>query len=200
MLLALYGLLALANIIGQGTWVEVATKPLLMPLLALWVFLHGRHKLIVAALLFSWAGDIALLNGDKRLWFIAGMVFFLGAHLCYISAFWRCGARPKPLAALIYGAIFLGALVWLWKPLGAMAIPMTAYGLALVSMVTLSASVSRVVGLGGALFLLSDMLIAVRVAGVFEHTDFWVMLTYVIAQVLIATGFVGYRRARDRRA
>jgi uncharacterized membrane protein YhhN len=196
MLLALYGLLALANIIGMGTWVEVATKPLLMPVLALWVYFHGRCKLIIVALLFSWAGDVALMNGDNQLWFIAGMVFFLGAHISYITAFVRSGAHPKPLAALVYGAIFLAALIWLWKPLGAMAIPMTAYGIALVAMATLSASVSRVVGLGGALFLLSDMLIAVRVAGVVKHTDLWVMLTYVIAQLLIATGFVRYRRAR----
>jgi uncharacterized membrane protein YhhN len=190
MLLALYGLLSLANIVGLETWVETATKPLLMPVLALWVFLHGRHKLIIAALLFSWAGDVALLNGDKQLWFIAGMVFFLGAHICYITAFWRGGARPKPLVALIYAAVFVVALVWLWKPLGAMAIPMTAYGLALVTMATMAAGVNWQVGLGGALFLISDMLIAFRVAEVVKHTDIWVMLTYVAAQALIATGFV----------
>jgi uncharacterized membrane protein YhhN len=200
MLLALYGVLALANIIGQGSVVELVTKPLLMPVLALWVWLHGRHKLIIAALLFSWAGDVALLNGDKQLWFIAGMVFFLGAHLCYITAFVRSGARPKAWVVTLYAVVYVAALVWLWKPLGAMAIPMTAYGLALATMATLSASVSRMVGIGGALFFVSDMLIAVRVAGVVERTDVWVMLTYVLAQALIAVGFARYRRARDSRA
>jgi len=67
-------------------------------------------------------------------------------------------------------------------------------------MATLSASVSRIVGIGGALFFVSDMLIAVRVAGVVERTDVWVMLTYVLAQALIAVGFARYRRARDSRA
>jgi uncharacterized membrane protein YhhN len=196
MLLALYGALALANLIGQGSIVELVTKPLLMPVLALWVWLHGRYKLIIAALLFSWAGDVALMNGDQQLWFIAGMVFFLGAHLCYITAFVRSGARPQPWVVALYAVIFLAALIWLWKPLGAMAIPMTVYGLALATMATLSASVSRIVGLGGALFFVSDMLIAVRVAGVVEHTDVLVMLTYVVAQALIAAGFVRYRRAR----
>jgi uncharacterized membrane protein YhhN len=140
------------------------------------------------------------MNGDKQLWFIAGMVFFLGAHICYITAFLRSGARPKPQVAIVYAIVFVAALVWLWEPLGGMAIPMTAYGLALATMATLSASISRIVGLGGALFFLSDMLIAVRVADVVDHTDFWVMLTYVIAQLLIATGFVRYRQARDGRA
>jgi|KBSSwiStaDraftv2_1062776.scaffolds.fasta_scaffold494142_2 uncharacterized membrane protein YhhN len=200
MLLALYGVLALANVIGQGSVVELVTKPLLMPVLALWVWLHGRHKLIIAALLFSWAGDVALLNGDKQLWFIAGMVFFLGAHLCYITAFVRSGARPKASVVTLYAVVYVAALVWLWKPLGAMAIPMTVYGLALATMATLSASVSRIVGIGGALFFVSDMLIAVRVAGVVERTDVWVMLTYVLAQALIAVGFARYRRARDSRA
>lgn len=192
MLLALYAALALVNLLGF----ELFTKPLLMPVLALWVWLHGRHKLIVLALAFSWAGDVALMNGDKQLWFLAGMVFFLGAHISYITAFVRSGASLNKIAAIAYALVFLAALVWLWKPLGAMAIPMTAYGIALVSMATLAAGVSRMVGVGGALFLLSDMLIAVRVAGVVEHTDFWVMLTYVIAQALLATGWVRYARAR----
>jgi uncharacterized membrane protein YhhN len=195
-LLAFYGVIALANLIGQGSIVELVTKPLLMPVLALWVWLHGRPKLIIGALLFSWAGDVALMNGGKQLWFIAGMVFFLGAHLCYITAFLRSGARPKAWVVALYAVAFVAALIWLWKPLGGMAIPMTIYGLALATMATLSASVNRMVGLGGALFFVSDMLIAVRVAGVVEHTDLWVMLTYVLAQALIAVGFVRYGRAR----
>ncbi len=197
LLLALYAAIAVVNLLGPWHNTELFTKPLLMPVLALWVWFHGRCKLIIAALLFSWAGDVALINGDKQLWFIAGMVFFLGTHICYITAFTRHGNRPKPWVVLIYSVVFLAALIWLWKPLGAMAIPMTAYGLALTTMAITSTGVSRVVGLGGALFFVSDMLIAVRVAGVVKHTDLAVMITYVIAQALIA---VGYVRARAGRA
>jgi len=196
MLLALYGIVAVVNLLGPWHWTELFTKPLLMPILALWVWFHGRHKLIIAALLFSWAGDVALMNSDKQLWFIAGMVFFLGAHICYITAFLRSGARVNKVIAVTYALVFLAALIWLWKPLGAMAIPMTAYGLALTTMAVTSAGVSWKTGLGGAFFFVSDMLIAVRVAGVVKHTDFAVMLTYVIAQALIAIGYVRARAAR----
>ncbi|HCT75430.1 MAG TPA: lysoplasmalogenase [Micromonosporaceae bacterium] len=202
MLLLVFGVFALVNLIASGTENEVlewATKPVLMPLLTLWVWRNGRHKGIAAALLFSAAGDIALLNGDKELWFIAGMVFFLGAHICYIVTFLKAGARVG-LAAVGYAVILGAALVWLWKPLGAMAIPMTGYGLALAAMATLAAGLRNWrVALGGGLFLLSDLLIAVRVAeaATIPGPPIWVMLTYLAAQFLIATGWVRYRQPRD---
>jgi uncharacterized membrane protein YhhN len=169
-----------------------ATKPLLMPLLALWLWQRDRGaKGILAGLLLSWAGDIAL-QFEGRLWFIAGMVFFLGAHLCYLTTFWRSGARPKPLVAAAYGLVLVVTLILLWKPLGTMAIPMTLYALALATMATLAASVNWRVGLGGMLFLISDFLIAFRVAETWTPPGpaIWVMLTYAVAQFLIVTGWV----------
>lgn len=195
MLLALYGLVALGNVIAAGTENHVldwATKPLLMPLLALWLWRKDKSaKGILAGLLFSWAGDIAL-QFDGQLWFITGMVFFLGAHLCYITTFLRAGARPKPLVAVGYGAVLAGTLILLWKPLGAMAYPMTLYAVALATMATLAASIGWRVGLGGMLFLVSDFLIAFRVADTWTvpGPPIWVMLTYAAAQFLIATGWV----------
>ena len=127
-------MLAVLNLVAGATdtvWLEWATKPLLLPLLAFWVWRKApAEKGIIAALLFSAAGDIALLP-EGELWFMAGMALFLCAHLCYITTFWRNGARPKPLAVLGYGAVLVGGLIWLWNGLGALAIPMTFYGLAL---------------------------------------------------------------------
>jgi len=85
MLLALYGIVAVLNIVAAAIGshaLDWATKPLLMPLLALWLWRADRTaKGIIAGLLFSTAGDIALLN-DGQGWFITGMVLFLGAHIC----------------------------------------------------------------------------------------------------------------------
>jgi len=195
MLLALYGLAALGNIIAAGTDNDVldwATKPLLMPLLALWLWRADRKaKGILAGVLFSWAGDIAL-QFEGQLWFITGMVLFLCAHICYITTFLKAGARPKPLVAAGYGIVLVGTLILLWKPLGAMAIPMTLYAVALATMATLAAGINVYVGLGGMLFLISDFLIAFRVAETWTPPGppIWVMLTYAAAQLLIVTGWV----------
>ncbi len=202
MILPLYALVAVLNLVAGATdtaWLEWVTKPLLLPLLAVYVWRKApREKGIIAALLFCAAGDIALLP-EGELWFMLGMGLFLGAHLCYITTFWRNGARPKLLAVLGYGAVLVGGLSWLWSGLGALAIPMTFYGLALASTAILSASFGWRVALGGGLFMLSDLLIAVEIAdaATLPGPAIWVMLTYVLAQALIATGWVRYRRARD---
>jgi uncharacterized membrane protein YhhN len=195
MLLALYGLVALGNVIASGTDNHVldwATKPLLMPLLALWLWRNNpKAKGILAGLMFSWGGDLAL-QFEGQLWFITGMVLFLGAHLCYLTTFLKAGARPKPLVAAGYAVALAGTLILLWKPLGGMALPMTLYAVALATMATLAASINWRVGLGGMLFLISDFLIAFRVAETWTAPGppIWVMLTYTAAQFLIATGWV----------
>jgi hypothetical protein len=76
---------------------------------------------------------------------------------------------------------------------------MAFYGLALVSTAVLSASFGWRLGLGGGLFLFSDLLIAVEIAdaATLPGPAIWVMLTYLAAQALLATGWVRYRRARD---
>jgi uncharacterized membrane protein YhhN len=199
MLLALYGLAALANIVASGTGshvLDLVTKPLLMPLLALWLWRNDRNaKGILAGLAFSWAGDLAL-QFEGQTWFIIGMAFFLGAQICYITTFTKSGARPKAWVAAGYGVALVVALILLWKPLGAMALPMTVYGVALAAMATLAASVNRTVGLGGMLFLISDFLIAFGIADTWAvpGPPIWVMLTYTAAQLLIVTGWV--QRAR----
>jgi uncharacterized membrane protein YhhN len=199
MLLAVFGLVAILNVVASGVHSQVlawATKPLLMPLLALWVWRTDRSaKGILAGLLFSWAGDIALQFEGER-WFITGMVFFLGAHICYLTTFLKAGARPKLWVAAAYATALVSTLILLWEPLGAMALPMTLYAVALATMATLAASVNWRVGLGGMLFLVSDFLLAFRVAQTWiaPGPPIWVMLSYTAAQFLIATGWVRRRR------
>ncbi|MQB01909.1 MAG: hypothetical protein GEU78_16820, partial [Actinobacteria bacterium] len=66
--------------------------------------------LLFAALLFSLAGDVFLML--PRDLFVAGLVSFLGAHVCYIVAFQPSAAAREPLvigtlvALLVVGAVF----------------------------------------------------------------------------------------------
>ncbi|MFI7605236.1 lysoplasmalogenase [Micromonospora sp. NPDC049366] len=187
----------------DATLAEAITKPLLMPLLAAYLWLatrdrgHRPSRLLLAALAFSTGGDVALLVGGTG-WFLTGMALFLGAHLCYIAAFTRHRAaaalrRPPLLAVpLGYALLTAAALTWMWTGLtdAGLAVPVAAYALALATMATTAAAHGWRVGLGGALFLLSDLLIATGVAGVLDPpgAPVLVMATYAAGQALIVTG------------
>ncbi|PZF98924.1 lysoplasmalogenase [Micromonospora deserti] len=197
----------LANATGNGL-AELLTKPVLMPLLAayLWRAAAERgarpERLVLAALAFSTGGDVALL-GDGDGAFLTGMALFLAAHLCYIAAFTRGGAatalrRPPLLAVPVgYAVLTVAALAWMWPGLtdAGLAVPVAGYAVALAVMASTAAGCGWRVGLGGALFLGSDLLIAVGVAEVATPPGppIWVMASYAAGQALIVTG----RAARD---
>ncbi|WP_328418777.1 lysoplasmalogenase [Micromonospora sp. NBC_00389] len=196
----------LANATGGGV-AELLTKPLLMPLLAayLWRATAERgarpDRLVLAALAFSTGGDVALL-GDGTGWFTAGMACFLAAHLCYLAAFTRHGAAPAlrraPLVAvpLVYAVLTVVALTWMWAGLtdAGLAVPVAGYALALAAMASTAVTQGWRVGLGAALFLGSDLLIATGVAGVAQPpgAPVLVMASYAAGQALIVIGRAGH--------
>ncbi|MEU8391627.1 lysoplasmalogenase [Micromonospora sp. NPDC048843] len=192
----------LANATGGGL-AFLLTKPLLMPLLAayLWRVSAERaarpDRLLLAALAFATGGDVALMI-DGPGWFLAGMACFLGTHLCYLAAFTRHGAatalRRTPLVAvpLGYAVLTVVALTWMWAGLTdvGLALPVAGYAIALAAMASTAATQGWRVGLGAALFLGSDLLIAAGVAEVAQPTGapVLVMATYAAGQALIVTG------------
>ncbi|GGO15395.1 lysoplasmalogenase [Micromonospora parathelypteridis] len=208
-LLAAFLVVTAANLLANATDSEVAfrvTKPLLMPLLAayLWRACVERgarpDRLVLAALAFATAGDVALMIGGTG-WFLAGMACFLGTHLCYIAAFTRYRAdlalRRPPLVAvpLGYAVLTVVALWWMWTGLtdAGLALPVAGYALALAAMASTAAAQGWRVGLGAALFLGSDLLIAAGVAGVAEPpgAPVLIMASYAAGQALIVTGWAG---------
>lgn len=122
----LAGLLA-----GAGT-VHLVAKPLLMPLLAACAAARGGPRLLVAALLCGWAGDV-LLMPESDAAFLAGMACFAAGHVCYLRLFGRAGIRPA--VGLLYAAALVAFLVYLWPGLpGGLRIPLTGYSLLLAAM------------------------------------------------------------------
>lgn len=182
------------------------TKPLLMPLLAAAMLATGRAvpRPLLGALAGSFVGDTMLLFSGNL--FLVGMAGFAVAHVCYVRLFVRGGVLRRrgrlAFAAGCYGAVWIILITQLWSGLAAnMRIPVACYSLLLAAMATTSFAAGNRTGLGGALFLLSDSLIA----GGLAHwhmptgTAFAVMATYLAAQYLLATGCVTFaERARRR--
>ncbi|MFJ7127277.1 lysoplasmalogenase [Streptomyces sp. NPDC098101] len=163
-------------------------KPLLMPLLAAYAATKGAPKLLVVALLFGWGGDVFLLS-DADWAFLVGMGSFAAGHVCYLVLFGR--RRTSPALGALYAAALAGTVALLWPDLPAeLRIPVAGYSLLLTAMAYRASSLGLLAGLGGALFLLSDTLIATGVAEWPQPPapDFWIMLTYIAAQCLLTTG------------
>jgi uncharacterized membrane protein YhhN len=171
---------------------RLACKAMLMATLLVWVLvaLGARSpRWLVAGLTFAILGDVLL---DVR--FEIGMVGFLLMQLCYIAGFLGLGAwaglRSRWPIGVMYLLVGVGANVALGPRLGDLAIPVLVYSTAILTMAALACGVDGRVGLGGGLFVISDALIGVDKAGAgFPGRGLVVMVTYLAAQYLIATGW-----------
>ena len=198
-LLAAFALAAtgdLAALLLDSDPAHALFKPLLMPLLAAYVATVKGPRLLIAALLFGWGGDTLLLF-DADLAFLAGMGSFAAGHVCYLVLFKRYGqgygtarARGAGLVAA-YATALVVTVALLWPDLPAdMRGPVAGYSLLLTAMAFGATTLGLTAAAGGALFLLSDTLIATGVAEWPQapRPDFWIMLTYIAAQYLLVRG------------
>jgi uncharacterized membrane protein YhhN len=203
-LLAVFALTAAVDLISLAVGLapgHTVAKPLLMPLLAAYCVASGAPRLLVAALLCGWGGDVLLLS-DTDPAFLAGMASFAAGHLCYLALFQAYGS-PRARAGLLapaYATALVGTVVALWPDLPAgLRLPVAGYSVLLTTTACASAvRFGALTGLGGALFLLSDTLIATGVADwpQLPRPELWIMLTYVAAQFLLASGTLRALQAR----
>ena len=202
-LLVGYAVVALASVVGNsvvegvlGTW----STPLLLLLLLAWVVVTRgamAPRLLVVGMVFAWLGDVAL-DGPGDLRFMLGLASFLLMQVCYSAGFIRMGALPvlrrRWWIPVLAAALWLALNLVLGPQLGDLRLPLAVYSAALVAMATLSLAISTQIGVGGVLFLVSDLLIGLNAAGIdFPGRGALVMATYALAQLLIVTGWV----ARD---
>ena len=163
------------------------TKPLLMPALMV-----GADRSSRRALAFGAVGDVALLgSGDAA--FTAGLVSFLAGHIAWTAALRQRPEggrlRSRPALALPYLAAFGSLNAYLWPRTGKDRIPVLGYSTALLAMALTALDTGSLrAGAGGALFLLSDSLLALeKFAGLqLPAHEGLVMATYTSAQALLA--------------
>lgn len=163
------------------------TKPLLMP-----VLMVGRDRATQRALALGGAGDVALL-GSSDAAFTAGLASFLASHLAWIAALRRRGGgrlRAQPALAVPYLAAFGALNAYLWPRTGKDRVPVAVYSTALLAMALTALDTGRAAtAAGGALFLVSDSLLALeKFAGLrLPGGEGLVMVTYASAQALLAS-------------
>lgn len=207
----LYVLVVLANLTGEFLSNELLinySKPVLVPLLILFVHYHAEglitlpRLLLVGALIFSWIGDILLMGNDEEIYFLGGLGSFLIAQAFYYFILMRSVFEPiswqwkSLIPILIAGALLL---VTLLPYTGSMTLPIVFYAITILCMLSAArlrldktSDLSYDLALSGAwLFVLSDCIIALDKFYVDIPMDsFWVMLTYTSAQYLLVKGIL----------
>ncbi|GAB17291.1 hypothetical protein GOEFS_023_00080 [Gordonia effusa NBRC 100432] len=176
----------------------VLTKILIVPTVIgyLWVASKGVRTrlfwLMLAGLGFSWLGDTIPEFLDDG--FVVMVGLFACAQIAYVMAFWpyraesllnhRIWLAPYAIAAITVIALCAPSA-------GALLVPVIVYAVLLMSSAVLSTGLGVVAGIGGALFLVSDGMIAVRELpdwGWTSHLAVPIMATYALAQGALAVG------------
>ncbi len=187
-------------------------KPLLMPLLMLFFWVNSKNlskkirTFIIAALFFSWGGDVLLMFQEKApIFFLLGLVSFLLAHIGYILAFNQIDSLPKSILKnkpYLLIPFFIYAFVMMFSMssnLGDMFVPVLVYA-SIISLMCIFGinRYGRVnmnsfwwVFLGAIIFVLSDSIIAInKFLTPFYLAGFLIMALYTIGQYLIVRGIL----------
>jgi len=195
--------------------VRTVSKPLLMPVLAIYFLLQTRFAAsglkawIILALFFSWTGDVLLMFEEKKpVFFLLGLSAFFIAQVFYIIFFHNIRMkeyiRGNALFLLLV-VVYYGILISVLSPyLGNMKLPVRIYGVILSFMLMLAMhtlfSKNKKAGfwmmLGAVLFVTSDSLLAFnKFYAAFNYSGIIIMLTYGLAQLFIIYGAVNYIRS-----
>ncbi|MBA2281441.1 MAG: hypothetical protein H0W25_09445 [Acidimicrobiia bacterium] len=217
---AAWGLLAAFGVVAATDWwavrrgskrLEYLCKPGCMAfLVALALVLDGvaggARAALVAALVLSTAGDVFLMLPGRQPGtpgpnlFVLGLGSFLLAHVAYVVAFVAAGTEGAGLAAGAIAAVVIVATLGV-RVVGAtrrgdepeLAAPVAAYVVVIAAMVATAIGTTDPRAItGAALFAASDSLIAWER---FIRTQPWaplaIIVTYHLAQALLATSFAG---------
>jgi len=214
--LSIYGLVSIGTIVGEVTNTQglvYVCKPLMMIVLGSWFYFNSRRVgdrftiLIQAGLFFSLIGDVALMFQEHDEFnFLIGLAAFLIAQLCYAMAFihniMETGpARGTLISSLLgiglitFGYFFASRLMPYLDEY--VVVPIVIYTVAICLMgVAAAFRLGRTyiksfvyVFIGALLFITSDSILATDTFHhPMDHAEWSVILTYAVAQVLIASG------------
>lgn len=204
-------ILHLIGMVTNSIYLQIATKPLIAPLLILVYFysVEKVNKWYLLALLFSFIGDVLLM--DKINNFLLGIGAFLITQLLFIfiiglqikTSNWR----QKMLASIPFIVYVVVLLMLVKDGLGEFLIPVIIYGIAisifgvfslLNYLLNKNSYASKYLFIGALFFISSDSLIALN--KFYEANIIYpvvIMLTYIIAQYLILEFMVKLGGSRD---
>lgn len=217
-LFVIFVIVAIGELVATSlawNWLEWICKPLIMVTLGGYYLASTKEeqsiqsKPVLGAILFSLAGDIALLfQSQDEFFFMLGLASFLLAHVCYILAYNQHKGEKvgnglfgiqKFRFALPIVLAGTGLITILYNHLGSMKIPVIVYSLVIIVMVlqsifrfghTTSKSFWFVFA-GAFLFMISDSLIAItKFLSGFDVAGLAIMSTYMLAQFLIIRGLL----------
>lgn len=194
---------------GHSEWVSW-TKPLLMPVLLLIIWLQTKVQTKLSKVLFigvflGWLGDVLLMTHSVG-FFAAGLTAFLLGHLSYIYIF-SVEVSDKRQTHFImekpYWILpFIGFLVYAVILLSGKIINLPAFPVYLYAFVILLMSIMAInrwyavsqksfliVLVGSLLFVLSDFSLAIKLfVGNYPNSSLLIMTTYILAQGAIVYG------------
>jgi uncharacterized membrane protein YhhN len=148
----------------------------------------ARRGWFVAALVFSLLGDVLLMLPREQ--FVGGLSAFLVGHGCYLAGFWSRGPSPVPLligvavAGFASGAVGTRVLAGVRRRDRALVGPVAAYMVVIGAMLATALAVANpLAGVGAALFVTSDSMIAWdRFVGKLAGASVLIMVTYHLGQ------------------
>ena len=194
-------------------WLNFAFKPIATLCVIAWAAL-GRSddglvkRWIVIGLVFSLAGDVALLWPVQG--FLVGLVAFLLGHAAYLVALTRrVKFLASPPAFGVWALVAASVLASLWAGVPPeLRAPVLVYVCALAAMAAQATSVWlarrgqpgaarwRMVAIGGTLFVLSDAILATdKFVGGIPMPTLWNLSIYWLGQWFIACAAVRLEEA-----
>jgi uncharacterized membrane protein YhhN len=188
-----------AELTGQFA-LQPAVKALTAVLLAVAALTQPvarERRWLIAALVFSAAGDFLLAIPWWQPSFVLGLAAFLIAHLCFLAALIPLASRsaPRLAAAAVTVLACVALLVWIWPGLveEGMAVPVTLY-IAVLGAMVCAALLARLptpwTALGAVCFAASDAMIGID-GFVLDSEALAVPIwwAYATSLVLITAGF-----------
>lgn len=219
--LILFIVIAIVHVIGELLEEDKAVKvrtftkpPLLLCILLYYVFGsieagNPINLLIAIGLFLGFVGDVSLLKPKVPALFLIGLGSFLIGHVLYIIAFIQALDGFAGVPAWVYSIliVFAGLFIVINRYLGDstkdMKIPVILYmviiltmsfcGFALMfSSITGDIKAPTYAFIGSVFFIISDFLLANQLfKKSFKRDQALIMITYLLAQFLIAQAYLG---------
>jgi uncharacterized membrane protein YhhN len=189
-------------------------KPLIMITLGIYYWItvsQNRSIIVVCAILFSLAGDVALMfEPVNSSFFIMGLAAFLISHIFYILSYRQ--HQHEAVADELQGIQKMrfafpvvlagtGLVVVLYPVLGDLRFPVIIYAIVIVTMVLnalfrygrTSIKSFRMVFAGAIAFMVSDSILAInKFLEPINSAGLFIMVTYITAQLLIIEGLCAH--------